>query len=114
MKTFQYLACASLVLACFVEWLVAAVISTSLHETFITKDRLIPIITSYVIMRPFWILLFPVPWVIYLALRLRKQPSPEAALIYAATIGVGLTCLTGLVILGCVLPWLPLGLRIGQ
>lgn len=88
--------------------MVAQYIRMALTDFFLSRGLPIPELTARCVMKPGWILLIPVILLGCLLVTLRKKPAIETALVWACAALLVLQVVSFIVILTCLLPWLPL------
>jgi hypothetical protein len=89
-------------------WLVSSLVGRAVEDYFIKRGQLVPLITTLVISRPVWMLFVSAPWLLYASSPKCRDLVPRRATVFALTMALALVVLIILVVLACVLPWLPI------
>lgn len=102
MKTFIWLIIVTFVMTCLACWAISHVLVAT---TFSRMGILMPWFTQLILYPNFWILVCPVPWLIY-AMILSRRPdlSRRSALIFAGSVATAALLLVGTVVIACTLP----------
>jgi hypothetical protein len=106
MKIFIWLVTLALVATGFTCWAMSSLVMKSLADT---GREILPAITVFLFRPNFWLLLFPLPWIIYSAvLTFRRELSPGAVFIFAGTAILGAALLICACFIAAVVPFLRL------
>ena len=109
MRAFTWLLTAAMGVLCFSCWAMAELAMRSVRD----MGSPLPNITSLVLRSHTWLLLMPIPWIIYSGvLSFRRELSARAVFIFAGTIGFTMTSVVCAVVVAGLLPFIPL--KIGQ
>ena len=104
MKIFPWLLSFAFSVVCLTCWAMSTFALQSLDA-----NRPLPAITDFVIRPNGWILICPIPWLIYaFVLSLRREPTPGSIFIFAGTLFSGRTILVVLIIIASVMPFIVL------
>ena len=106
-KVFESLIWTATVIWCLGLWLVEELTKHSVTFVYITKGLLFPELTERIVMKPWWLLLLPLISLPYVLLRRRRTGTVESALIFAAVTLIVLVVISFIVVIACLIPWLP-------
>ncbi len=106
-KLFQWIVWASAALCCFGWWLIASLTWSSIDFALRGKGFLLPVVTVTLLENRWWIVTIPLPYLCYLFITCKKPITVEAALIFVSTMVLGVVVVSFLVMVACILPWLP-------
>jgi hypothetical protein len=104
MRAFLWLLTAAMGILCFSLWGIAQ----WAMRPFIEDASALPRFTEFFLRSHNWLLLAPVPWVIYsVILSVKSQVSPRVAFIFAGTISLAMTSVACVVLVGALMPYVP-------
>jgi len=106
MKAINWLTLLMLGITCFLWWVIMLIVQSCIYRVFVNKGYFIPIVTDLVVSHPFWILLFPLPWLGYLLIFPKTNDNVKNSLVYLISVLGGLLILASILILGTILPWM--------
>ena len=105
MKAVPWLLTVAMGILCFSCWALSELAMRSLRDV----GYPLPNITRFVLHPHGWLLLVPVPWVVYSAvLTFRRDFSVGMALIFAGTVALAMTAVLCVVTIAALLPFIPL------
>ena len=107
MKAFTWLLTVAFGVVCFTCWAMSGLVMHSLAD--LHPDLPLPAVTALFIRPNGWILVCPLPWLIYsLVLTVRREVTPAAALVFAGTLFLAAALLVCLVVIASVIPFIAL------
>jgi hypothetical protein len=105
MKKYLWLSTAAFGLIC----LACSVASFLVNQSLQDDGMLLPAISHIVLEHSLWILLLPVPWIVYSsALSCTRKLNPNGVYFFSGTLFLAVAILVSVTAIGCLLPWLVL------
>ena len=106
MKVFLWLSTLALLLVCVTCWVMSELVEHSMRDTMAALP--IPYFTRLVIFPHGWLLVVPVPWVVYAGvLTLRRELTPAAAFLFTGTLILCAAVLVCALVIALTLPYIP-------
>jgi hypothetical protein len=109
MKAFLWLLVLAFTVLSLCCWMISSVAMLSFTDTHTNGGLRLPAVTLFFLSHNGWILLCPLPWLIYaVVLSRRRGLTPDAVFIFAGTAILGLAILALIVAGACLLPYIAL------
>ena len=105
MKAFVWLLTLALILVCLAGWTLAGLVERSMRDV----GMVAPYFTNLVILPHGWLLLVPLPWIVYAAVLTfrRGELTAAAAFLFAGTVSLCATSLVCALGIAIALPYIP-------
>jgi hypothetical protein len=106
MKIFLWLVTVALILTCLTGWVMSEFVARSMKETM----KAVPCLyfTGLVIFPHGWLLMVPVPWVVYAGvLTVRRELTPAAVFLFTGVLIFCATLLVCALVIALTLPYIP-------
>jgi len=112
MKTFLWFSTLAFAVVCFNSWALSSLAMRSLSD--MGRD-LLPAFTVALLRPNGWMLVCPLPWIIYAAiLSFRRELSSGAVFLFAGTLIFAASVFIRAVVIADVLPWLPMKIGLSK
>jgi hypothetical protein len=106
MKIFLWLLTLALIAVCLSGWAMSELVEHSMRDTMAALP--VPYFTRLVILPHWWLLIVPLPWVVYAGLlTFRRELTPGAALLFAGTLILFAALLVCALAIALTLPYIP-------
>jgi hypothetical protein len=106
MKAFLWLLALAFTVLSLCLWMISSVAMLSFTDTHTNGGLMLPAVTLFFLSHNVWILLSPLPWLIYAAVLSRRSDlTPVAVFIFAGTVMLALAILIFIVAGACLLPY---------
>jgi hypothetical protein len=106
MKVSLWLSTIALILVCLTGWAMAELVGRSMRDTMPGVD--LPYFTQLVAFPHGWLLVVPVPWIVYAAaLTLRRELTPAAVFVFTGTLILSAVVLVCALVIALTLPYIP-------